>query len=77
MTSYRQQKQYRHHEIDFGRRLVAKFVFDPSTFWKNDEIPLLARSALYPDAVDPFYQTAERIKLTLAGTKIGPGEALF
>lgn len=77
MTSYRQQKQYHHHEIDFGRRLVAKFVLDPSTFWKNDEFPLLARSALYPDPVDPFYQTAERIKLTLAGTKIGPGEALF
>ncbi len=36
MGDYEQQSQYKPHEIDFGRRLVAKFRFDPHSFW-NDE----------------------------------------
>jgi FRG domain len=39
MTGYDQKQHYAHWEIDFGRRLIAKFRFNPQTFWKNDAFP--------------------------------------
>jgi hypothetical protein len=65
MTGYDQKKNYAHYEIDFGRRLVAKFYFTPRTFWRDDAFPMVERSALYPNNRDPFYEIAERIKHTL------------
>jgi hypothetical protein len=32
MTGIDQKQHYRHYEIDFGRRLIAKFKFKPRTF---------------------------------------------
>jgi hypothetical protein len=66
LTGYDQKQNYAHYEIDFGRRLVAKFRFDPRTFWRDDNFRKVERSALYPDGSDPFYQFAEHIKLALA-----------
>lgn len=40
--------RYLHSEMDFGRRLVAKFRFDPARFWRSDTFPRLAVKALYP-----------------------------
>lgn len=40
------------YEIDFGRRLIAKFSFNPKEFWKNDNFPRVSRDALYPSARD-------------------------
>jgi hypothetical protein len=34
--------------MDFGRRLVAKFAFDPTTFWSSSNFPLASEEALYP-----------------------------
>jgi hypothetical protein len=67
MTGFDQKQNYAHYEIDFGRRLVAKFEFDPKTFWRDSEFPKVDWSALYPNERDPFYEAAERIKFTLAG----------
>jgi hypothetical protein len=39
---------YEGYELDFGRRLVAKFCFDPRTFWKDPEFPQIGHAALYP-----------------------------
>ncbi|MBX5070496.1 FRG domain-containing protein [Rhizobium lentis] len=50
MLSVDQKQHYKHYEIDFGRRLVAKFVFDPKKFWDaSADFPAIGKSALYPD----------------------------
>lgn len=46
MVGYEQKELYHHYEIDFGRRLVAKFRFDPRSFWKRDTFPKVKEDAL-------------------------------
>ena len=59
MAGHEQKENYFHYEIDFGRRLVAKFAFNPASFWKNDNFPQVAKTALYPAARnDPLYRLA-------------------
>ncbi len=63
LSAYDQKKLYRHHEIDFGRRLVAKFRFDPSSFWRHDQFPKVLRPALYPgESNDPLNAMARELK---------------
>jgi hypothetical protein len=66
MTGYEQKQHYKHYEIDFGRRLVAKFAFYPARFWRaNKDFPKVERSALYPNRADPLYRLARDIKRNL------------
>jgi len=66
MVDYEQKVLYRHYEIDFGLRLVAKFRFNPQTFWRTDDFPLVSNQALYPSpANDPLCALADQIKLQL------------
>ena len=66
MTDYGQKELYGHYEIDFGRRLLAKFRFDPQTFWKGDTFPQIGKLALYPSKKrDPLLKLTEEIKATL------------
>jgi hypothetical protein len=66
MTGFKQKRLYEHYEIDFGRRLIAKFQLEPSTFWKSDAFPRVKRIALYPSIEsDPVRAMAEEIKRTL------------
>lgn len=66
MISAEHKKAYRHYEIDFGRRLVAKFTFRPSEFWvSNAEFPPVSRSALYPEE-DPMLKISESIASSLS-----------
>jgi hypothetical protein len=65
MTGYDQKSNYAHYEIDFGRRLVAKFHFNPKTFWKGGAFPAIRKLALYPDKTDQFFEVAQMIKGTL------------
>jgi hypothetical protein len=60
-----QKKIYRDYEIDFGLRLVAKFVFKPRTFWKSDSFPSVPREALYPDKNDPLFALAQQVKASI------------
>lgn len=62
MSGYDQKQHYEAHEIDFGRRLVAKFRFDPQTFWSNAAFPKVERDALYPNALDPLFRLTQPIK---------------
>jgi hypothetical protein len=64
LPDYDQRALYKPYELDFGRRLVAKFCFDPEEFWKrNDDFPKVAQSALYPSADDdPLYRLALEVK---------------
>ena len=65
MADYDQKQHYKHYEIDFGRRLVAKFRFNPHTFWKNETFPRVERDALHPDAKDRLFDLTESIKISL------------
>jgi hypothetical protein len=65
MTGYDQKQYYANFEIDFGRRLVAKFRFNPRAFWKKRLFPKVERTALYPDKNDPLFALAESIRGSL------------
>lgn len=62
MFTYDQKQNYALFEIDFGRRLVAKFRFDPRTFWKDDAFPRVETAALYPNNNDPLYKLMQAVK---------------
>ena len=52
LVDYAQKENYGHYEMDFGRRLVAKFVFNPASFWNNDNFPQVKHRALYPSEAE-------------------------
>jgi len=62
MTGYDQKRQYSHFEVDFGRRLIAKFQFNPATFWKGTTFPRVGKAALYPNKKDKLFDLASSIK---------------
>jgi FRG domain len=65
MSGVDQKQQYKHYEIDFGRRLVAKFRFEPNNFWKESpNFSRVSHDALYPE-VDPLLELAKKIKRDL------------
>jgi hypothetical protein len=69
MPDLNQKLHYQSYEIDFGRRLITKFKFKPSTFWDKENFPQIKHNALYPDDHDPLFEMAQKIK-----TKLGPQE---
>ena len=58
-----QKNNYALHETDFGKRLVAKFRFNPEDFWtKSGQFQRVGPKALYPsERQDPVYAMAKRI----------------
>lgn len=67
MADFAQKQEYFHYEIDFGRRLVAKFRFNPKTFWKDDAFPMVSKKALYPSPQgDPFHKVASAVKQSIS-----------
>ena len=61
MIGVSQKQHYKHYEIDFGRRLVAKFTFEPKSFWRESgEFPQVGKLALYPKS-DPLLQLIKSI----------------
>jgi hypothetical protein len=68
MAGYEQKENYSHYEIDFGRRLVAKFRFRPRSFWKSDTFPQVTKRALYPrPSNDPLYRLALEVQRRVVG----------
>jgi hypothetical protein len=60
---YEQKSHYRLKEIDFGRRLVAKFRFEPLTFWRGGTFPRITRDAFYPRmSRDPLSVITDEVK---------------
>jgi hypothetical protein len=47
-----QAQNYKHYEMDFGRRIIAKFRFRPGPFWKDEAFPVVPHAALYPPSKD-------------------------
>jgi hypothetical protein len=66
MTDFNQKQHYESYEIDFGRRLIAKFRFNPTTFWKKDTFPMVSKRAFYPDAADPIFELTQQVKNAIA-----------
>jgi len=65
MSSFDQTLQYKPFEMDFGRRLVAKFKFEPKEFWKKSKgFPQIKENALYPKA-DPMLKITQAIQQKL------------
>jgi len=55
-----------HYEVDFGRRLVAKFVFDPRKLWSDPNFTLASNVAIYPTpGEDPLLDMTSNIKASL------------
>jgi hypothetical protein len=67
MGDIRQKALFDHYEVDFGRRLVAKFIFNPKEFWKGKVFPQIGSRALYPEPRnDPLAKLAETVKAAVA-----------
>ena len=70
MYDFDQKSHYKHFEIDFGRRLIAKFCFEPKRFWRDDAFPMVSKEALYPPAKgDPFSKLVLEVKESIANSK--------
>jgi hypothetical protein len=66
LNNYEQKQNYRNYEIDFGHRLLAKFRFNPRSFWDHNTFPMVAHEALYPTIrMDPLYELTQSIKVCL------------
>ena len=53
ISTWNQKRQYENYETDFGLRLVAKFRFNPDSFWNADRnFPKVPNAALYPSEHD-------------------------
>jgi len=67
-ASAEQKLLYSHAEMDFGRRLIAKFHFEPKSFWrKSGGFPQVMRAALYPSSSsDPMCALADAVKAQIS-----------
>ena len=65
LASINEKENYRPHEIDFGRRVIAKFRLPREGFWSRD-YTAIPNEALYPNERDPLVEFSERIKSRLA-----------
>lgn len=63
LSDVAQKAHYSFAEMDYGRRLIAKFRFRPSSFWdKSGNFPRVSHEALYPAlAKDPLKRLAEAV----------------
>ena len=44
MIGITQQKHYKPYEMDFGRRVIAKFRFNPASFWRGRNFPQISKT---------------------------------
>ncbi len=66
IADYEQNAHYSYYEMDFGRRLIAKFRFDPVRLWKSKNFPRVPDEALYPkEHRDRLLDITKEIKETL------------
>lgn len=66
ITDMQQKAQYKLYEMDFGRRLIAKFRFDPSELWKSENYQPASNEALYPaDHRDQLLEITKEVKRSI------------
>jgi hypothetical protein len=64
LATFHEKQNYRPHEVDFGRRLLAKFRLPREGFWSKD-YTAIPNEALYPDERDRLVTFTEEIKARL------------
>jgi hypothetical protein len=64
LATFNEKQNYRPHEIDFGRRLIAKFRLPRGEFWPSDYTRIPNR-ALYPDDRDEMVKFTAQIRARL------------
>lgn len=62
IRAYSQKQLYPPHEVDFGKRLIAKFRFEKDKFWDNADFPAIPHQALYPDEGDELKEVCDQVK---------------
>lgn len=62
VADYDRDSQYPYGEMDFGRRLVAKFKLNLGEFWNSRNFPAASVESIYPSDFDPLLQITDRIK---------------
>ena len=66
ISDYRQNANYRYFEMDFGRRLVAKFRFNPNADFWSGKYPQASYEALHPkEPRDPLIPIMHAIRSKL------------
>lgn len=67
MDRAEQKSLYQGYEVDFGLRLIAKFQFEPASFWRQSpNFPQVPHVALYPSSADdPMRRIGDAIKSVL------------
>jgi hypothetical protein len=64
-----QSEKYKHSELDFGRRLIAKFRFSPKALWHSENFTPAPEEALYPkEHRDRLLAAAQQLKASLTLT---------
>jgi hypothetical protein len=64
LITFSDKENYHPYEIDFGRRLLAKFRLPREGFWSQD-YPAIPKEALYPNERDPLVAFTGQIKARL------------
>ncbi len=67
VAGYDPNGRHAYHEMDFGRRLVAKFRLDLKAFWNSKDFPPASVESIYPKEYDPLLLVTDQIK-----REIGP-----
>ena len=64
IDSHDEKQLYALSEIDFGKRLVAKFLFTPKSFWtRGGQFQAIGKRALYPSSTnDPLLRVTQAVK---------------
>jgi hypothetical protein len=71
LTEFDQKMEVAAYEVDFGRRLIAKFRFIPSKFWGTDAVfPRVPMDALTPRDEDPVLKIAMIIQQSVKSFNI-------
>lgn len=66
MPDFDQKRHYAPYEIDFGRRLVAKFRLNLDQFWGDANFQKISPDALYPNEHDDLFQILHQLKQQVA-----------
>jgi hypothetical protein len=64
IADFEQKAHYDYYEMDFARRLIAKFRFNPAAFW-TDNFESLPVGALYPNERDTLFTLTSSLKADL------------
>lgn len=65
ISDFGQHLHYGYYEMDFGRRLIAKFRFNPNKLWSSNYPPSPDAALCPAEHSDPLLEIADCIKKKL------------